>query len=197
MSKNDQTAPHGTGAYNYTGSAFGVSLVNIPQTELDAFKDAHRLSGATAQELDDKSFNYFGLLGSLGLGYTYKLDNNMIVGGEVEVGFPVIKPKFILGYMVSSNDQLSVNVGYNFLPRILMSKKATKNLSAFSGIGVDIAYQHFFTNGTFMRFSLINEFYFDAPNALTSEMLQRSQNTISYKSTIYDVKIGFSYGMQW
>jgi hypothetical protein len=200
LSQNDQDAPHGQGGYYYVGSAFGVGIVDIPQSDLDAYKaklaaDAYAFE--KVEEVDDKSRNYFSGLASLGLGYTKRLANDIVLGGEVELGFPVIKPKFVLGYMVSSNDQVSINIGYNILPRLLMGKKAKANLTTFSGAGIDLAYQHFFTNGSFIRFSLLGEYYGDAPNKLLDEIIGVSRNTISYKSTVYDVKVGFAYGMQW
>lgn len=200
LSQSDKDAPHGTGGYYFVNSGFGAGIVDVPQKDIDARKAEMAQDSYLAlriEDFEDKSHNYFSAAASIGLGYTKRLDNDLVLGGEVEIGFPIVKPKFVLGYMVSDNDQISINFGYNLLPRLLMGKKATKNLSALSGAGIDLAYQHFFTNGAFLRFSLMGEYYSGAPNALLNEIVQNSYDTFSYDSTIFDVKVGFAYGMQW
>lgn len=184
LSQSDVDAPHGKGGYYYVGSGFGVQIASLPEADKTLASE-------------DENLNQFSALCSLGLGYTTRLANDVVVGGEMEIGFPILKPKLVLGYMVSDNDQVALNFGYNILPRVLFSEKNKKNLSFLSGAGIDVSYQHFFTNGSFMRFSLITEYYGGAPNNLAAAYFGGSTTLISTNATVWDMKVGFAYGIQW
>jgi hypothetical protein len=190
LSDNDRDRPHGQGAYYGITGGFSAYLVNNSATPKEP----------TSQNVPDDhhSNNKIGSLVSFIGGYTALLKNNFVVGCEVEFGIPVVKPKLILGYMFQENDQFSVNIGYNFLPRIALSEKNKENLILFSGISLEATYQHFFTNGVFARMSIIGEYYSGVPDDLLYGMKLKDKGKItSNKCTALDMKLALSYGIQW
>jgi hypothetical protein len=190
LSDNDKDRPHGQGGYYGITGGFSAFFVSKPNNVTE--------SHAAEDQDDHHSNNKIGSLVSFIGGYTALLKNNFVIGGEFEFGIPVAKPKLILGIMFQENDQISLNIGYNFLPRIALSDKNKENLSSLSGFSLEATYQHFFTNGVFARMSIIGEYYSGAPDDLLYGMKLKDKGKItSNNCTALDMKLALSYGIQW
>jgi hypothetical protein len=190
LSDNDKERPHGQGGYYGLTGGFSAFFVRKPNGLIES------------TGIDDKddyySNNKIGSLVSFIGGYTTLLKNNFVFGCEFEFGVPIAKPKLIFGLMLQENDQFSLNIGYNFLPRIALSEKNKENLSFLSGLSIEATYQHFFTNGVFSRMSIIGEYYNGVPDDLLYAMNLKDKGKItSNNCTAIDMKLALSYGIQW
>ena len=99
--------------------------------------------------------------------------------------------------MFNDNNQISAALSYNVMPRMLLNDKSTQHLSLSSGLGIELNFQHFFTNGMFLRASLQVEYYHNAPDDLQKAIKDGTKEIRNFNATIWDIHIGLAYGLQW
>lgn len=168
-----------------------------------------KVSGKDAQDKDWSAG--FGIPSTnLFLGLSYYFNNGFTLGFESQISLINITPRIQLGYMVTTQDQISLGLGYNILgrkfvgliaetnndqnDRIKNRQKDHKELSnltdleqsALSGASAALNYRHFFQSNAFFQAEVKLDYY----NLKAKEGKKG-------EASLFDTTFNIGFGKEW